>query len=159
MARLVGILLVIAGWVLWPMPLRAQSHSTLNLGVYPLDCVFERVNDGTNRVVFLTPAQCGQEVTLTNPPQALQEDIPIGIANPRTNELSGGLAARSGGASQSPTTINAQIDTPDRLQVEWAVWTIVGLSALGMLVSIDLFFAQLLPRFISVVINAFIRRG
>ncbi len=34
--------------------------TSLKQQILPLDCVFQVVNDGSNTVVYLTPAQCGQ---------------------------------------------------------------------------------------------------
>lgn len=67
-------------FLIMPNPALAQSNSNFELGVYPLDCIFETVNDGTNRVIFLTPLECGQEVTVTpDAPQQLQQASPITV--------------------------------------------------------------------------------
>ncbi len=52
------------------------------LDVYPIDCVFEQVNNGVGQITFLTPAECGQEITITNPAPDTQSLAPISLSTP-----------------------------------------------------------------------------
>ena len=38
--------------------------ASLKQQILPLDCVFQVINDGSNTVVYLTPAQCGQIIDI-----------------------------------------------------------------------------------------------
>jgi hypothetical protein len=58
------------------------ADTDAKLDIYPKDCVFEQVNNGTNQVTFLTPAECGQQVTITEPEPDTQTLAPISLANP-----------------------------------------------------------------------------
>lgn len=40
-------------------PNSAAVNGKLNQNIYPLDCVFQEVNDGTGAVIFVTPQECG----------------------------------------------------------------------------------------------------
>lgn len=65
------------------------TDSQLKINIYPLDCVFENINDGTNQVRFLTPEACGQEVIIVNPTPEVNEQAPIAIANPNITPAQG----------------------------------------------------------------------
>ncbi len=58
----------------------AASNTELKVDVYPLDCVFEYVDDGSNRIIYVTPEECGQEI-ITEPtlpvPDFLQDPITV----------------------------------------------------------------------------------
>jgi hypothetical protein len=102
LALLVGFLIGFQVWT--PSFVRAASQSKLKLQVVPMNCQFEVVNDGSNDIVYLTPAECGQAVpTPDNPGQATDPDTTVPLfAEPTLFDLPGELIV------DTPTRQSAQ---------------------------------------------------
>jgi hypothetical protein len=58
------------------LPVKAAT-ATFSQNILPLDCLFETVNDGTNTIHYLTPAQCGQIINIPNIPSSSTFVSPI----------------------------------------------------------------------------------
>ncbi len=71
--------LVFIAILVLPATALALGNTDLKVQILPLDCLFEVVNDGSNTIHYLTPAECGQ---LTPPPP---NPAPAPI-NPITNQ-------------------------------------------------------------------------
>ena len=64
----------------------AASQTKAKLDVYPLDCTFEYVNDGSNQIVYLTPKECGQTTVTVGPSlQPADPSVQI-IQSPEQNQ-------------------------------------------------------------------------
>jgi hypothetical protein len=121
----------------------ASSDAKLKVDIYPLDCVFEYVNDGSNQIVYITPKECGQQVVTVTPgldgqgmvainPQEPSSvpgtDLPIdiGIERPSaSNDLINSEAAETTSSPNGSRTTVALI------------LLIVGVVAIGVGVGVD----------------------
>lgn len=113
---------VIIGLVVYlaiPWQQVSATDSTLELRVFPLECVFETVNDGSNQIIFITPAECGQQVgpllgPVGNPGQG---QPPVGNQGEGQGQTPGGNEppAVPGGNNQGEGGQNRTRNTPVRV--------------------------------------------
>jgi hypothetical protein len=152
------------------LPIAASASSvneTLKLDVYPLNCVFEYVNNGTQQITFLTPKECGQEITVIDAGE--QTASPITITNPVSNGVSAAEQNSIGATDSSDNGHTKSIEAQVSLQALYdaaahmpQIMT-TGLATLGtvaLLAIVDLKFfgysvkiAKFLIRFVNLFIK------
>ncbi|TXG76233.1 hypothetical protein E6Q11_05015 [Candidatus Dojkabacteria bacterium] len=97
----------------------ATSTTKLQQQIVPIDCVFEVINTGPYQVVWITPEECGQEVTPTTPDPGPNPSTNTGQPGPSSSvpDILKSLSSNTGSrttyfqANQQPSPTVAP-DTP-----------------------------------------------
>jgi hypothetical protein len=140
---------LIVSLIVWATPgqvVKASSQTKAKLDVYPMNCTFEYVNDGSNQIVYLTPKECGQTTVTVGPSiQPASPSVEI-VQSPEEDQI---ITVQQNPASANKLNTNNRLADPPKLVGQGAaastitMWaSLVTGAAVGVGLVMDFFISE-----------------